>query len=232
MIRCVLFASVALHVAMFAVLPGAPPLATRAPETPSLVEVASDPPPPKEEPQAPAAAAPTAPAARVTAAPRSPSRAAVDTSATAATTEAVTGLRVDGDGPADFTASVISNAAVGPASKIVVSAPAAVPPPEPKMVPVSSLSRRPGAPGLDAELERNYPIEARRAGISGTAKLRVRILPDGRVGKVEPVSESYVGFGEACARTVRAARWEPPLDADGRPVATEIVYVCKFEVRS
>jgi protein TonB len=140
------------------------------------------------------------------------------------------GPPVPGDGPADFTATVLSNAAPGPASKIVVNAPS--PPAEPKIVPASSLSRRPGAPGLDAELERNYPIDARRAGISGTARLRVRILADGRVGKVENVFESHPGFGEACAKTVRAARWEPPLDSDGRAVATEIVYVCKFEVRS
>jgi periplasmic protein TonB len=129
---------------------------------------------------------------------------------------------------------VIANAAPGPASKIVVNAPAAAKTvsAEPKIVPVGSLSRRPGAPGLDAELERNYPREARRAGISGTAKLRVRIHADGRVGRVEQVSESHPGFGDACARTVRAARWEPPLDRDGQAVATEIVYVCKFEVRS
>jgi hypothetical protein len=58
------------------------------------------------------------------------------------------------------------------------------------------------------------------------------LFPDGRIGKVERVSESYSGFGEACERTVRAGRWEPPLDREGHPVGTEIKYVCKFEVRS
>lgn len=230
MIRGVLLASVALHVAMIAVLPDARPAGVRAPDAPSLVEVTSEP-PKKEEPPVssptPSAAAPVKlTAAVVRTSPTAPAATGRTTAETPAT------RAVDGDGPADFTASVISNVPSGPASKILVTASPPKEPTGPKIVPVSSLSRRPGAPGLDAELERNYPVEARRAGISGTAKLRVQILPDGRVSRVERVSESYAGFGDACARTVRAARWEPPLDADGRAVATEIVYVCKFEVRS
>ena len=233
MIRSVLAASVALHVAMIAVLPNTRPLAVRVPDAPALVELANEPPKPEPPPPPSEVAVPTAPAkltsAIVPTAPRPM------TANAAAAAEAPASVAVDGDGPADFTASVISNAAQGPVSKIVVSAPSPTAPKEPigpKIVPVASLSRRPGAPGLDAELERNYPVEARRAGISGTAKLRVQIMPDGRVRLVERVAESYPGFGDACARTVRAARWEPPLDADGRAVATEIVYVCKFEVRS
>ncbi|MBX3264141.1 MAG: energy transducer TonB, partial [Labilithrix sp.] len=113
---------------------------------------------------------------------------------------------------------------------VAARAPAA--PPPMRVVPPSSLSRRPRAPGLDLELERQYPAEARRSGISGTAVLRVRILPDGRVGEVRVQSESWAGFGPACERTVRAARWEPPIDRDGAPVATEITYTCRFEVRS
>jgi hypothetical protein len=49
---------------------------------------------------------------------------------------------------------------------------------------------------------------------------------------VSRVSETYDGFGSACERTVRAGRWEAPLDREGRAVATEITYVCRFEVRS
>jgi hypothetical protein len=64
------------------------------------------------------------------------------------------------------------------------------------------------------------------------ATLRVEILADGRVGAAIALSESYSGFADACERTVRTARWEPPLDRDGRTVATEITYTCRFEVRS
>lgn len=235
MIRCVLVASVALHVGLMAVLPNAPRGRAALPVSTSIVEVANEPPPPpKEEPPAsetPAVTPPPVPARTAAVARAMPAITA--TSQSTATDDVGGAPSVDGDGPADFTGTVMSNAAPGPASKIVVNAaPPAPKPAEPKIVPVSSLSRRPGAPGLDAELERNYPIDARRAGIAGTAKLRVQILSDGRVGKVERVLESHPGFGDACTKTVRAARWEPPLDADGRAVATEIVYVCKFEVRS
>ncbi|MBX3201856.1 MAG: energy transducer TonB [Labilithrix sp.] len=147
--------------------------------------------------------------------------------------------------PMDFTGTVFSNdgpglavggggapgpAPVAAAPPRITRAPAA--PPPMRVVPPSSLARRPRAPGLDLELERQYPVEARRAGISGSASLRVRILPDGRVGEVRVQSESWTGFGPACERTVRAARWEPPIDQDGAPVATEITYTCRFEVRS
>jgi periplasmic protein TonB len=234
MIRCVVLASIGLHVAVFAALPAGRP-SSRPPELPSLVELANEPPPkPKQEPPEPEPA--STPTARPMLANRAPlaliAHPAATATAIAPTTDAPT-AGVDGDGPADFTASVISNAGPGSASRVVVPAPATPSAPkEPPIVPVASLLRRPGAPGLDAELEKNYPLAARRSGISGNAKLRVRILADGRVGRVERISESYEGFGEACARTVRGARWEPPLDEDGRAVATEIVYVCKFEVRS
>lgn len=235
MIRCVLLASVALHVALMAALPDAKPIVARPAWPPSLVEVATEPPPPPAPPppivEKTPAAQPTAP---IAAPMRSTRTTTAPPSGETATNEAPGAPSiVEGDGPADFTQTVLSNTPSGPASKIVASAPSAAPaPPALRIVPASSLSRRPGAPGLDAELERNYPIEARRSGISGTARLRVQILSDGRVGKVERISESHAGFGEACARTVRAALWDAPLDADGRAVATEIVYVCKFEVRS
>lgn len=100
-------------------------------------------------------------------------------------------------------------------------------------VAAASLARAPRSPaGLDAELERNYPLGARRAGVSGKAILRVRITADGRVAVTTTVSESFEGFAAACDRTVRAGRWEPPVDREGRAVSTEITYVCRFEVRS
>jgi TonB family protein len=98
-------------------------------------------------------------------------------------------------------------------------------------VAAGELSRPPRAPGLNGDLERNYPAEARRSGVGGTAVIRISILPDGRVGSIRRVSESYPGFGEACERTVRGSRWSPPLDARGEPVATEVNYTCRFEIK-
>jgi TonB family protein len=108
-------------------------------------------------------------------------------------------------------------------------APAPVPV-EPKLVAVSDLSSKPSPPALGPALERNYPADARRRGLSGTAKVRARIDPDGVVRRVTLVEESAVGFGSACTRTLNGSRWAPPKDKAGRSVATEIRYTCRFVV--
>lgn len=233
MIRVLLPASVALHVVVIGLLPSEAPVAIA--ERPStVIEVANVPPPPPPPPEPAPAATHETPARTTPRAARAPIAHAtpgLETSADAPALPAVPAAPIDA--PADFTGTVLSNAAaaIGGPSPRATSVRAA-PPAPPRFVPAASLARPPRAPGLDGELERNYPLDARRAGIAGKAVLRVRILADGRVASVEHVSETYAGFADACARTVRAARWEPPIDADGRPAATEITYVCRFEVRS
>lgn len=113
-------------------------------------------------------------------------------------------------------------------------APVTTPPPPPtgpRFVALRDLARRPRAPNLDDALERHFPARARQQGLSGSAVLNAQILPDGRIGAVKRVSESSAGFAEACERTLRTSRWSPPLDRTGTPVATEITYTCRFEVR-
>jgi len=231
--------SVALHVLAIMVLPSA----SRAPGAPAplVIEMADPPepppPPPPEEPApepAPVAAPPVARSAPA------PARAPASRQSQAATD------RPAEDSPVDFSSAVMSNdgpgmtigsggGGAGPSHGAggAVSAAGArsAPPAEPRVVAVKDLSRRPGAPGLDAALEKHYPLEARRSGISGKAVLRVRILPNGRVGKVQQVEETRSGFADACEKAVRSAAWEPPLDREGAPVATEITYTCRFEIR-
>ena len=224
--------SLASHAVVIAWLPSAqrPPSAPTPPPVFMEMLAPPDPPPaPKPEPE-PVTEPALAPAAPVTAAPR----------AASPRTTAAPAANPEPAGPVDFTSTVFSNdgagiaigggggAGAGPAP-VSTARPAA---PAARVVDAKSLSRKPRAPGLDAELERQYPPEARRSGISGTAVLRVRILPDGRIGPVRVVSSTWNGFGPACERTVRAARWEPPIDHDGSAVTTEITYTCRFEVRS
>ncbi len=102
---------------------------------------------------------------------------------------------------------------------------------EPPLVAVSDLSARPSPPALGAALEQNYPADARRRGLSGTAKVRARIDPDGIVRRVTLVEESAAGFGGACSRTLNGSRWAAPKDKAGRSVATEIRYTCRFVVQ-
>lgn len=233
-------ASILLHVVLVGVLPSAPTARHGSPPKTALVlemAVPAAPPPPLAEAHDPEPAPPTRSSKKLVAAPPT-----TKTSAAHAPADEARPPPTTNDAPVDFTGMTFSNDGPG----VVVTGGGAAPSrpasatslagaPSParaaSFVPAGSLGRAPRAPGLDRELERNYPSDARRSGISGAASLRLELLADGRVGKVEHVSETYAGFGRACERTVRGGRWEPPLDRDGRPVATEIKYVCKFEAR-
>lgn len=239
LLRWIVPISVALHVVVVMLLP----VARRAPAPPPAVFELADPPPPPPPAPEPAPDPPREVAATPRATPvHSPSPSIRSAAPNAIATESIAEAVPAAPAAAvDFTATTMSNdglalgsagsATTAPAAATTSTAraPAAAPP---RFVPAASLSRAPRAPGLDDALERNYPPAARRSGISGTAVLRVQILSDGRTGSVRRVSESFEGFGDACAKTARGARWEPPLDRDGRAVATEITYVCNFEVRS
>jgi TonB family protein len=132
--------------------------------------------------------------------------------------------------------SAISSPLVAPRPRATASAapavtakPAALPPVA--VVAAADLAQKPRAPALDAALARNYPAGARERGASGTAKISVRIDPDGRVRRARVVSESEPGFGSACRATVLGSTWTPPRDRAGNPVATDVGYTCRFEVR-
>jgi TonB family protein len=101
---------------------------------------------------------------------------------------------------------------------------------EPVLVAVGDLSSKPSPPALGPALERNYPPDARRRGLSGTAKVRARIDPDGVVRRVSLLEESGSGFGTACSKALSGSRWAAPKDKAGRAVATEIRYTCRFVV--
>jgi protein TonB len=109
-------------------------------------------------------------------------------------------------------------------------APAA--PAPPAVVAEGSLSRKPvPPPDMNDLLEKNFPPRARAQGVSGTARLRVRILADGRTGEMTLIHETGdYGFGDACIKTLRMRRWQAPLDRQGNPVATDVKYTCDFEV--
>jgi TonB family protein len=111
-----------------------------------------------------------------------------------------------------------------------VDVPAQVVRPGP-VVAVADLSRPPEAPRLEDALERNYPTQARQSGQAGKAVVRARITAEGNVRDLLVVSETAAGFGRACRDTLTGSRWTPPLDRDGRAVATVINYTCRFEVR-
>ena len=77
----------------------------------------------------------------------------------------------------------------------------------------------------------SYPASARRLAIQGTARLRVQVLADGRVGEI--VVESSAGHADldrAAADAVRQWRFEPARKG-AEPVATWVLLPVQFQLR-
>jgi protein TonB len=194
-----------------------------APEPPPL-----EPEPPKPKPK------PAAPEPR-------PTVSEPPAAAPAAEPPPSTGVTLAGDGPGNaFSMPLGNGGALDPTARPRAPLPVNVPAPtkpapspvpaEPPLVAVGDLSSKPSPPSLSSALERNYPPDARRRGLSGAAKVRARIDADGVVRRVTLIEESGAGFGVACSRTLTGSRWAAPKDKAGRSVATEIRYTCRFVV--
>ncbi len=101
------------------------------------------------------------------------------------------------------------------------------------VVPLGNLERRPTPPpNLNGLLQDNYPATAKRQGIEGEARVKIRLLPSGRVRILRVVTETWNGFGQACVQTLQQApNWSPAIGPEGQPVATELTFSCSFDVR-
>ncbi len=242
--------SVVLHGAAYASLGYAKRHAAKLPPVAIVMEVSDQAPPlvkPEPKPEPPAKPEPTQPLAPAPA-PRAaepPPKVAAAPDVKAAGPVDLSGVTLSNDsGDASWSSPLGDGSAwsgplsgvrakvapsVPPASSVAVTArPAAQA--APALVAVSDLSQKPQPPPLDAALRAYYPAEARQRAISGSASLRLRIDPDGRVRTASVLSESFAGFGDACRRALLNSSWTPPKDQSGRAVATEVRYTCRFVV--
>ena len=96
-----------------------------------------------------------------------------------------------------------------------------------------ALSRQPkpiDLPGWARKVQASYPSDMIRAGRSGRVFVRLIVGADGRPTSCIPDRRSAeTSFGEhGCDISMRHARFEPALDANGAPVAsfytTTLVY--------
>jgi TonB family protein len=107
-----------------------------------------------------------------------------------------------------------------------------------RLVGEADLSRKPKLPSqdlLNQALERHYPKSARQQGIEGSARIKLRVMPNGKLEPMRQDSESYPGFGAACMKAVREIaqgghRAEPAIDRQGQPAAIDIPFNCTFSV--
>jgi TonB family protein len=216
-------------------------IAEPEPPPPPPPPAAAEEPKPEPEPAPKPKAAPPKPAAAPKAAPEPPQS---DPKPAAEAPVDLTGVTLTGDDGASWSSVVGNGEAIqGPAARIakvtgrdragssdgVVGGQGK----GPALVGEDSLSRKPVAPpGLDALLEQYFPPRARAQGVSGSARVRVRILADGSVGPMTVLRETGGGFdfGSSCMKALKQKRWQPPLDKRGQPVATEINFDCEFDV--
>jgi TonB family protein len=206
--------------------PPAPPLPEREEEQP--------------EPEAPAPKLARAEPVRKEAAPRAPSPAAPheEPKAAAAPLDLSGVTLTNDDGPSFGMALGNGRAFDGPvgngkavaARETSTAAAKSAAPAGPALVAASDLSSRPTPPALDSALRQHYPRDAKERGIGGSARVTARIQPDGSVRQIRLESESFAGFGEACRKTLLGSRWSAPRDREGRAVATEIRYTCRFVI--
>ena len=101
------------------------------------------------------------------------------------------------------------------------------------VVEVGDLSRQPIPPALKQKLEKLYPKKARQEGVEGKVDARLYIGPDGVPAKIRVMTEDPIGyeFGDACKKALQGEKWKPPIDKDGKPVTTRVIFRCGFEIR-
>jgi protein TonB len=76
-----------------------------------------------------------------------------------------------------------------------------------------------------------YPASARRLGIQGTARLKVQVLADGRVGEVlVETSAGHPDLDQAAADAVRQWRFEPARRGT-EAVATWVLLPVQFQLK-
>ena len=219
--------SVAAHTAAFGGLGRRRSPAPRRPPALVTMEVVKPPPRPAPEPPPPRLP-PARPVRRALAVAPRPAPVSPPQPAPAPPPVAdLTGVTLTNDGASGGWASAVGSGR-GPSAAVAPPSPARDD--GPAVVGTSDLRRPPEAPPLDDALARNYPQDERRQGITGTAVIRARILPDGQVRPLSVLSASRPAFAEACRRTIAGSRWSGPLDRHARPCATDISYTCRFEL--
>ena len=102
--------------------------------------------------------------------------------------------------------------------------------PPPKAPPRSKVVQNPSPPADVANaLERFFPLGAVMDEQSGSADVLLNVKKSGVVRPRKLLNESAPGFGRACARAMKATRWNPARQEDGRYLDYRVYYTCNFD---
>lgn len=102
-------------------------------------------------------------------------------------------------------------------------------PPPPVAPPRSPVVDNPKPPADVADaLEQHFPLAAALDGRSGSADVLLNVKKNGLASPRKMLKESAPGFGRACARAMRATRWNPARQQNGQYLDYRVYYTCNF----
>jgi TonB family protein len=229
--------SLALHLAVAAVIALVPVRAEVAAQPPVELEVRDEPPPP---PRAAPAPEPPPPPPEVTRAPPArPAPPAVVRPAAPprpAAAPPVFGVDLTDTDPAGTIGAPVGNTTLvdpqrtGPVRPGPVAVvPAAPPPPPPPRVTIASLPEVLSTPATDG-----YPGECRaaeQAGVEGVVTIAVTVFESGRPGEVKLVRGLHPCLDAAALRMMREITFKPARGSDGKPARYRITeYRFRFQI--
>ena len=85
-------------------------------------------------------------------------------------------------------------------------------------------------PVLVQEVKPEYPMGARKAGIQGTAQLKIQVLPSGSVGEVQLAqSAGDASLDQAAQKAVKEWKFKPGLSGS-KPIMVWMMVPVKFEL--
>jgi TonB family protein len=95
---------------------------------------------------------------------------------------------------------------------------------------LAALSRRPNSTNTVGLTIEDYPTSALRDSREGRVAMRITVTPQGRAADCAVVASSHRADFDAaaCRAALSRGRFEPGLDAAGRPVAVRDVFVVGF----
>jgi TonB family protein len=97
---------------------------------------------------------------------------------------------------------------------------------------LAALSRRPNSTNMLGLEARDYPEAALRTATQGRVIMVIGVSPEGRAAECRTVasSGSPVIDSTACRVAMARGRYEPALDAGGRPVAARATFTATFRL--
>ena len=141
----------------------------------------------------------------------------------------ITGVTLESTSQGGSFAVGVGNTMQGAPDKVASEPAAAKPYKAEKYAPAAQVTELPRPlNGESVDLRKYYPPPALKDGFEGDVVLRLLIDDDGSVVRIEIISDPGQGLGAAAARMVKAEYRFSPAKVNGTPVATTVPFTVHF----